>query len=149
MRKPGTGIRTAIEAAGIACGFANSFTDSKLDTKTLCQWLYLATGIREPFDSPEKFDKAFDRIYNIERAFNLRMGLTEKDDTLPKRILEEPIPDGPSAGHTWHRDELIKDYYKERGWNENTGVPMKSTLEELNLAFVAEDLEREGFKISP
>lgn len=141
-------VMTIFDCA-VACGFANSFTESKLDTEALCHWLQLATGIKEPFDSPDKLNMAFDRIYNIERAFNLRMGLSEKEDTLPKRILEEPIPDGPSSGHTWHRDELLKDYYKERGWDEKTGVPLKSTLEDLNLAYVADDLKKAELMPTP
>lgn len=127
----------------VACGFANAFTDSKLDFDTFIEWLQMATGMKTAFSDIDRMNSIFDRIYNIERAFNLRMGLTEKDDTLPNRVLAESIEDGPSAGHVWHRKELIKDYYRVRKWDAATGVPLRSTLEELDLGYVAEDLEKE------
>ncbi len=69
-----------------------------------------------------------ERIWNNERLHNLRIGYTIEDDTLPKRFLKDPIPEGPSKGHVHKLAELLPRYYTERGWNE-AGVP---TLERLN-----------------
>jgi aldehyde:ferredoxin oxidoreductase len=128
----------------VACGFANAFTESRLDFETFRQWLVLATGMAEAFGDPAKLEAAYDRIYTLEHVFNRRRGFTAEDDTLPPRLRDEPLPDGPSAGHVWHRDALVGDYYRARGWDEKSGVPHRATLERLALASVADDLEREG-----
>ena len=75
---------------------------------------------------------AGDRIWTLEKLFNLEAGLTKEDDTLPKRLLEEPIPEGPSKGEVWERDTLIPEYYAVRGWDENS-VPTPETLKKLGL----------------
>jgi len=74
-----------------------------------------------------------DRIYTIERLFNIREGFTRKDDTLPWRSLSEPIPDGPAKGNTVPLEAMLVDYYRERGWDEDTGIPTEETLERLGL----------------
>jgi aldehyde:ferredoxin oxidoreductase len=104
----------------------------------------MATGMNSAFNEVDQLNTIFDRIYAIERAFNLRMGLSRSDDTLPRRLRREPMPDGPSQGHTWQRKALLTDYYRARGWDEKSGVPLRETLEELDLSDVADDLEREG-----
>ena len=80
----------------------------------------------------------------MERAFNMRNGFTADDDTMPKRLLEEAMPDGKSAGHVWHRDETLRDYYRVRRWDERTGVPSRALLHDLNLDRIADDLARDG-----
>jgi aldehyde:ferredoxin oxidoreductase len=129
----------------VACGFANAFTESRLDSEVFVQWLQTATGMKGAFKDPEGMNRIFDRIYNVEHAFNVRRGFLKEQDTLPRRLTDETIQDGPSTGHVWHRDALIEDYYQARGWDVETGVPMKATLNALGLGYVAEDLEREGF----
>jgi len=73
-----------------------------------------------------------DRIFNLERLFNLREGLSRKDDTLPQRFLTEPFREGPSAGHTVPIEQLLDNYYQVRGWDVN-GSPTKETLARLGL----------------
>lgn len=65
---------------------------------------------------------AGERIWNIERLFNLKAGIDPKQDTLPKRLLEDPIPEGPSKGNVARLSELLPDYYSQRGWG-NDGIP--------------------------
>jgi aldehyde:ferredoxin oxidoreductase len=67
-----------------------------------------------------------------------------KDDSMPKRMLKEPMPEGPSKGHVLHLDILLDQYYKARGWNTKTGYPTKKKLQELNLSSVADELEAIG-----
>jgi len=77
-----------------------------------------------------------ERIYNLERMFNLREGVTSDDDTLPKRVMKEPIPDGPLAGARCSAEELLEmrsAFYKMRGWDES-GVPTRETLQRLGIA---------------
>ncbi|MBU3160389.1 aldehyde ferredoxin oxidoreductase family protein [Clostridium frigoris] len=73
-----------------------------------------------------------DRIWNIERQFNLQAGIDASQDTLPKRLLTEPIVDGPSKGSVHRLSELLPQYYKERGWDEK-GIPTEKKLKELGL----------------
>lgn len=73
-----------------------------------------------------------DRIYNLERMFNLKAGIDPAQDTLPKRLLEEPIPDGPLKGEVAKLDIMLPVYYQERGWNEE-GVPTDAKLQALGL----------------
>jgi aldehyde:ferredoxin oxidoreductase len=87
-----------------------------------------------------------ERIYNLSRAFNVREGFSRKDDHLPKRVMEEPIPEGPSAGDRVSYEELQKlldDYYEARGWNRE-GIPLKARLVSLDLPDVAEAVGAKG-----
>jgi aldehyde:ferredoxin oxidoreductase len=76
---------------------------------------------------------AGERIWNLERLFNLKAGLAAKDDTLPQRILEQPMPEGPSKGHVVRLNDMLPEYYKVRGWDKN-GVPTPEKLAELGLS---------------
>ncbi len=62
----------------------------------------------------------------------MREGFTKADDTLPKRMLEEPVSAGPSEGHTVRLDGMLEEYYQFRGWDE-AGVPKEAKLKELGL----------------
>ncbi len=73
-----------------------------------------------------------ERIWNLERTFNLRAGLTSNDDTLPERFVTEPIADGPGQGQVSRVNEMRPEYYHLRGWNEN-GEPLPETLSALGL----------------
>ena len=76
--------------------------------------------------------KLGERVWNMERLYNLREGFTKADDTLPKRMLEEPVPAGPSKGHTVRLAGMLEEFYQFRGWDEN-GVPREAKLKELGL----------------
>lgn len=77
--------------------------------------------------------KTGERIWNLERLFNNRAGLSRKDDSLPPRMLEEPLTAGPSQGHVVPLQQLLDDYYRERGWDAG-GNPTREKLRELSLA---------------
>ena len=78
-----------------------------------------------------------ERIWNLERLYNLREGFTRADDTLPPRLLEEPVAEGPSKGWVSHLEPMLKEYYRARGWDEN-GVPKAEKLESLGLTSLME-----------
>ncbi len=76
-----------------------------------------------------------ERLYNITRMFNVREGFSRKDDTLPKRLMNEPIKEGLTKGAVISQDDLdfmLGEYYKLRGWDEN-GVPLPEKIQELGL----------------
>jgi len=87
--------------------------------------------VGEDWTTEELFE-AGERIWNLERSFNLEAGVKPEEDKLPKRLLTEPIPDGPSKGHVHQLGQLLPQYYKERGWSEK-GIPTKTKLSELGI----------------
>jgi aldehyde:ferredoxin oxidoreductase len=76
-----------------------------------------------------------ERIVNLERLFIAREGITRKDDTLPRRFLEEPLPEGsgPSTGSVLELEPMLDEYYRARGWDVETGLPTREKLKELRL----------------
>ena len=74
-----------------------------------------------------------ERINNLERLFNLRNGMKPADDTLPARVLEEPLPDGASKGMVVDLEPLLDEYYHARDWSRDTGYPSPEKLNQLGL----------------
>jgi aldehyde:ferredoxin oxidoreductase len=127
--------------AGWAIGFQNLtaaldssgaclFSTFGLGGDELAEMLSALTGV--PYSTAE-FVKAGERIWNLERMFNLAAGLTAADDTLPKRLLENPLPSGAAKGNVNRLGEMLPEYYSMRGWTD-AGVPTAEKLEELGLA---------------
>lgn len=77
--------------------------------------------------------KTGERIWNLERLFNVREGFGKKDDVLPPRFLETPLPEGGSRGRKVFLDKMLKEYYHSREWDEE-GVPLERKLRELDLS---------------
>ncbi|MCU7845379.1 MAG: aldehyde ferredoxin oxidoreductase family protein [Candidatus Thiodiazotropha sp. (ex Monitilora ramsayi)] len=73
-----------------------------------------------------------ERIWNLERQFNLAAGMTAADDDLPKRLKTEAAKSGPAKGLTSGIDKMKPEYYQIRGWDTN-GVPTAETLSRLGL----------------
>ena len=91
----------------------------------------------------EKLLEAAARIRCLERAFSIRAGLTRDGDTLPKRFWEK-VPDGPFKGEKLSPakfEQMKTEYYAIRGWDPQTGVPTRETLEKLGLKDAVHDLE--------
>jgi aldehyde:ferredoxin oxidoreductase len=82
--------------------------------------------------SQEEVDNQMNRIYAVERLFNLREGFKRSDDTLPFRSLAEPMPDGPAKGNIVSLEEMLSEYYSLRGWDDS-GTPKMETLKNLGL----------------
>ncbi len=85
--------------------------------------------------TPDELKKAGERINNLKKLFNIREGWTRSDDTLPARVLSEPLPDGVAAGVGLDRpdlDMMISAYYQARGWNEDGSIP-RQKLQDLEL----------------
>jgi aldehyde:ferredoxin oxidoreductase len=101
------------------------------------------TGMTE-WGNPKFVRKAGERISHLRRAYNHRLGVTRKEETLPPRLLEDPMPTGPSKGGLPDLDHMLDDYYKFRGCDRETGYPKESKLKELDLDFVVKDLRSRG-----
>jgi aldehyde:ferredoxin oxidoreductase len=90
--------------------------------------------------------EAAQRGHAVERAFAAREGLTRDDDTLPKRFMQEPLPEGRYKGEmvdTAKLEEMKTEYYTLRGWDPATGAPSQETFEKLGLGDMAESLKKE------
>jgi aldehyde:ferredoxin oxidoreductase len=105
------------------------FTSMAVADEYFARVLSAVTGIKY---STGDMIKVGERVWNLERLYNLREGFTSKDDTLPSRLLNEPAPDGASKGWVVHLEPMLKEYYRARGWNEY-GVPTPQKLAELEL----------------
>lgn len=91
----------------------------------------------------DEFRKSGERIYNLIRAFCVREGITREADTLPKRLMEDPLPEGPAQGMVIEKNtlEMLKDaYYEFRGWDKETGKPTSEKLKDLDLDDLIEDM---------
>lgn len=82
--------------------------------------------------SLERLSEMGERIWNMERQFNLAAGFTGKDDTLPKRLLKDAAKTGPAKGRVNGLDQMLPEYYQLRGWDDS-GVPTRETLTKLGL----------------
>jgi aldehyde:ferredoxin oxidoreductase len=131
----------AISDSIIACGFP--FLFGWLGIATYKQLLPAATGIEE-FSDEEYLLKLGERVYNLERAFNVREGFGRKDDMLPSRFLHESPKSGPVKGQVFEMEQILDDYYEARGWDKKTGNPTRTKLESLGLKFAADELEKIG-----
>jgi aldehyde:ferredoxin oxidoreductase len=94
--------------------------------------------------APEELSLAGQRINTLARLINVREGLSRKDDTLPWKVMNQPIPDdGPVKGAVVTQEELdllLDDYYQSRGWTAD-GIPTKSQLEKLGMEDLSSIIE--------
>ncbi|MBS3783170.1 MAG: aldehyde ferredoxin oxidoreductase family protein [Anaerolineae bacterium] len=123
---------TIIDAAGL-CVFLSIryLCDGTYDVMPtrMARLLNLAAGADYTVES---LLEAGDRVYTLERLFLNRAGFSRADDTLPPRMLEEPMPEGPAQGHVVELEEMLPEFYELRGWDEK-GIPTDEKLEELGL----------------
>ena len=85
---------------------------------------------------PQELLRIGERIWNAERLFNLAAGFSRADDTLPRRLLEEPVVSGPAAGRVVDLAPMLGEYYIARGW-DGDGRPRAAKLAQLGLSEVA------------
>jgi aldehyde:ferredoxin oxidoreductase len=93
--------------------------------------------------TPDEVMRVGERVNNLAKAFNVREGFTRADDTLPERLMTEPLEAGASKGHMISREDLdtmLDEYYALRGWDVETGTPTRAKLTDLGLAYVADAL---------
>jgi aldehyde:ferredoxin oxidoreductase len=111
---------------------------------------YLATLFSAGMGAEMTFDMLFTiakRVRNLERAYNVREGMTRNRDSLPRGFMDHPLEKGDSKGSVLESAgfEKMKDqYYALRGWDIATGVPTRETLAQTGLEDIARDLEKSG-----
>ncbi len=115
----------------VVCKFANMGVAEEYFARTLTA----VTGIKY---ATGDLIRVGERVWNLERLYNLREGFTMGDDTLPPRLLNEPVADGPSKGWVNHLQPMLQEYYRSRGWDER-GVPKPGKLQQLQLAELMEE----------
>jgi aldehyde:ferredoxin oxidoreductase len=122
-------INKAFEETGILCNFA----DSGMTYELLGKLLAAGTG-HERFADMDYLRLVGERIICLERCYNVRDGFSRKDDTLPERMLTEPLPNaGPATGQiVRNQDALLDEYYDAMGYDRD-GKPTKEKLRELGL----------------
>ena len=147
----------ALNAAKVEYALKTQYAYSALDTADVCQFVFgpswqllgmeeLAGVIAAVTGEPTTVDDLLTigaRRLNMLRAFNAREGITRDRDTLPKRLFE-PLQGGPTDGKFIDRAEFeaaLEMYYEQAGWDPVTGNPPRSTLESLDLGWVADALE--------
>lgn len=131
---------TAWRECGVACTFSGGWGWIQLFGKLLAA----ARGI-EKFADDACLDQVGTRMFNLERAFNVREGFTRKDDFLPERIRTEGLHTRKAEGEgqtVAHSDAFLDKYYELRGWTKE-GVPSRETLKRLGLEFVISDMPRQ------
>jgi len=106
------------------------FTNMGVADEYFARVLSAVTGVKY---STGEMIKVGERVWNLERLYNLREGFTNREDTLPPRLLTEAPTEGPSKGWVSQLEPMLKEYYRTRGWDEN-GAPKKQKLEDLGLA---------------
>jgi len=131
-------VGQAVNDSVVQCAFgaATGFTpDARAELLTA------ATGIVE-FKDPAYINKIGERILCLERVFNVREGFRRKDDTLPARMLTEPLQNaGPSTGQVVRLDKLLDEFYDALGYTRD-GVPTDDRLSKLGLDWVAADINK-------
>jgi aldehyde:ferredoxin oxidoreductase len=149
--------RFAIEDKGKLTIWNQDVRTSTLDCATMCAFLLdmavpatacqntaaLMEAVTGLSFTPEEVLKVGERVNNLAKAFNVREGFTRADDTLPERLMTEPLKAGASKGHVISREDLdtmLDEYYSLRGWDVETGTPTRKKLTDLGLAYVADAL---------
>ncbi|MDH5695135.1 MAG: aldehyde ferredoxin oxidoreductase family protein [Dehalococcoidia bacterium] len=129
---------TAWQETGIGCIFVIPMLRARLFARMLVS----ATGAVQ-FGEPRYLFHVGERIYNLERAFNIREGFSRKDDIFPPRFTTEPLEQaGLSEGQMIRKPEVLLDeYYQLRGWDSN-GIPTPEKLRELGLESIIEDIKK-------
>jgi aldehyde:ferredoxin oxidoreductase len=117
-------------------------TTAVMDSLGLCSWPLMGLKfknyvplVNSCLGTNHKADDLLvigERIWNLERLFNLQAGFSSDDDILPVRFSSEPIPEGPGEGQTSRVAEMLPAYYQVRGWSDQ-GEPLPETLNNLGL----------------
>jgi aldehyde:ferredoxin oxidoreductase len=113
-----------------ALGLCKFIVKGLVGPETVVEWLNLAMG----WDwNAEDLVRVGERLFNLKRMINLRLGVARADDTLPRRLLTHPRPTGSAAGVLPDLESMLEEYYQLRGWSAE-GVPTDEKLRDLGLA---------------
>jgi aldehyde:ferredoxin oxidoreductase len=134
--KDGEEFCAVIDSVGI-CKFGTLFPPA-LYWQPIATALALITGMEMNVPMLKMIGE---RIVNLQRMYNVRHGITRKDDRQPRRMLEEKSPSGRAKGHVVYLDKMLDEYYELRGWDRTTGIPTGQKLNDLGLEYTATELK--------
>ncbi|MEI8331206.1 MAG: aldehyde ferredoxin oxidoreductase family protein [Methanomicrobiales archaeon] len=117
-------LTAAIDASGMCL-----FTSFALNADDYASLISASTGIS--CDAADLL-KVGERIWNLQKLYNIQAGFGRDDDTLPKRLLNEPLQEGAPKGMVWQREAMLDEYYTLRGWDKE-GTPTDAKKRELGL----------------
>lgn len=112
-----------------ALGLCKFLIFGRIGPTKVTEWLNQVTGWNL---TPAELLTIGERLHNLKRMYNVRLGINRKDDILPPRLLHLARNDGMAAGVLPELDRMLEEYYLLRGWDEN-GIPSKEKLKQLNL----------------
>ena len=112
-----------------ALGLCKFLLFGRIGPTKVVEWLNHVTGWNL---TPAELLTTGERLHNLKRMYNVRLGINRKDDTLPPRLLDLARDDGMAAGVLPELDKMLEEYYRLRGWDEN-GIPTEKKLRELGL----------------
>ena len=133
-------VRIATADCPTMCVFLLDMAVPHMATENTAALMEAVTGL---VYTPQEIARVGERINNLAKAFNVREGFTRDDDTLPRRLMTEPLKAGASKGHLISQndlDQMLDEYYTARGWDPATGIPTRKKLVELGLEYVAGQL---------
>jgi len=135
-------VRTATADCPTMCVFLLDMAVPHFATENTASLMEAVTALTY---TPEEIQKVGERINNLGRLYNIREGLTRKDDTLPKRLLNEPSPSDPGKGLVANLDHegMLPEYYAFRGYDQ-AGLPTRKRLADVCLADIADELSHMG-----
>lgn len=131
-------VRIATSDCPTMCAFLLDMAVPSIALQNTADLMDAVTGLSY---SPDEVVKVGERINNLARMFNVREGFTREDDTLPERVLTEPLKTGESKGHLITKDdlkEMLDEYYTVRGWDLATGIPSREKLKDLGIEYTAD-----------
>ncbi|MBI4790534.1 MAG: aldehyde ferredoxin oxidoreductase family protein [Chloroflexi bacterium] len=130
-------VRTATLDCATMCAFLLDMAVPATACQNTATLMEAVTGLSF---TPEEVLQVGERVNNLAKAFNVREGFTRADDTLPERLMTEPLRAGGSKGQVLRRqdlDKMLDEYYSLRGWDVKTGTPTREKLTDLRLAYAA------------
>ena len=127
--KDGEDFGAVVDSVGV-CKSGGTFVMAEIYWTDIAAGVSAATGWRL---EESELRVIGERIVNLTRAYNGRLGVTRADDRLPDRLTHEPSPARGARGHVAHAEELLDEYYGLRGWDAARGWPTEETLDRLGL----------------
>lgn len=125
-------VFAVIDSAGLCVFFSVRYLTNptrQIEPQGILDLINAATGVNY---SLEELILAGERIFNTERQLIVKAGFSRKDDTLPPRMTQEPLPDGPAKGKVCHLNEMLDRYYQIREWDQD-GIPSPEKLKKLKI----------------
>ncbi|SMB91982.1 aldehyde:ferredoxin oxidoreductase [Thermanaeromonas toyohensis ToBE] len=127
--KDGEDFAAVVDSAG-NCKSGGTFVLAEIYWEDMAKAIRYATGLELDVEGLKKIGE---RIYNLQRCYNILCGISRKDDTLPRRFLEEPNPSAAAKGLVCKLKPMLEEYYYLRNWDARTGYPTIKKLVELDL----------------